>query len=176
MALEMKVAAALLTLVILPVAHADSLRGQIEKADKAIYTAMLAKDFATLDKVFKAGCAKGFKYLEAGQTQSLEEMLKNMKMGLGSMTKITQAKSQILTLKEKGKTATGTSKRWVGGIVVGPDKKPHEIVYGGTTEDSYVLEGGKWKYSKLEWKTNFATSDGKPIGAPEAAAPAKKKG
>src|SRR4051812_7611675 len=100
---------------VLAVAQADDLRAQIDASNKVITTAMKKKDFATLAKEMKAGSTADFKYTEAGKSQGFDTMMQNMKMGLGMMQKLTVCQAKLLTLKQKGTTATGTTEhRMVG--------------------------------------------------------------
>src|SRR4051812_15680731 len=92
----------------LAASYASDLRSQIEASSQRITAAMKKKDFPTLTKEMKAGTTADFKYVEAGQTQTFDQMLQNMKMGLGMMKKLTQCTTKLLNLKQKGNTATCT--------------------------------------------------------------------
>jgi hypothetical protein len=150
-------------LAVLTAAHADGLRAQIEASNKIITTAMKKKDFATLAKEMKAGSTADFKYTENGQTQNLDQMLQGMKGGLSMMNKLTVCTSKLITLKQKGNTATGTSQHTMVGTVKGNDKKTHTMSFTGIAEDTYVKEGGKWKMASMTWKSQKQTLDGKPV-------------
>lgn len=147
----------------LTVAHAEGLRAQVEASTKAITAAMKKKDFAALTKQLKAGTTADFKYMEGGQTQTLDEMIQNMKAGLGSLDKITVCATKVITVKQKGKTAVGTIEHRMAGTMKGQDKKTHRMTFSGVAEDTYVMEGGKWKMSSMSWKSQKQTMDGKPV-------------
>jgi hypothetical protein len=147
----------------LALAQADSLRAQIDASNKTITNAMVKKDFATLSKEMKAGSTKDFKYTEAGQAQNLDEMLKNMKMGLGMMETLTVCEAKLLTLKQTGKTAVGTMHHKMVGKMKGQDKKTHTMSFSGVSQNTYVNDGGKWKMSSMTWKSQSQTMDGKPV-------------
>jgi len=163
----MKVSALLIVVACgISVAQAESLKATIETSNKLITDAMKSKDFAKLTKELKAVVTKDFAYSEdaqPGKPQTFDQMLANMKMGLGSMKKVTVASATLLTVKEKGSTATSTAKHTMGGLVGGPDKKDHLMVYSGISTDVYVKQGGKWKMKSMAWKTTSMTMDGKPF-------------
>lgn len=145
------------------VAVADDARAQIEASNKVIGKAMMKKDFPTLEKALKEGCTSDFKYVEGKTTQTLPTMIANMKTGLGMLTKVTKAKAEIVTLKVKGNTATGTIKHMMAGTTTGPDKKTHTMTFEGTSSNVYVNKGGKWKLSKMTFLSQKMTQDGKPM-------------
>ena len=150
----------------LSAAQAQSLKSTIESSNKRITDAMKAQDFAKLAQELKAVVTTDFVYSEDGQPgkpQTFDQMLANMKMGLSSMKKVTIANATFLTLKEKGNTATSTAKHTMGGMVPGPDKKTHLLVYSGISTDVYVKQGSKWKMKSMAWKTTSMTMDGKPF-------------
>jgi hypothetical protein len=146
-------------------AQAQSLHSQIEAANQKIVAAMKKKDIPAIAKAIKAGTTANFVYTEAGKSQTFDQMMADMKMGLNSMSKITVCEEKILSLKEKGNTATGTTSHKMGGIATGPDKKPHTMVYMGTSTDQYVKEKGVWKMSKMAWNMTGMTMDGKKMDA-----------
>ena len=148
------------------VAQAQSLRSEINSANGKIANAMLKKDFTSLTKMMKAAVTPDFKYYETGEKgapQSVDTMISNMKTGISAMSKVTVSTAKLLTLKEKGATATSTTEYKMGGIIMGPDKKTHKMMSVGVSDDSYVKVKGKWLLSKMVFKTNSMTMDGKPM-------------
>jgi hypothetical protein len=145
------------------VALADGLRTQVNASMKTITAAMKKKDFATLSKQMKAGSTADFKYVEDGRTQTLDEMLEGMKMGLGMMQKLTACNVKLLKLQEHGKTAVGSMEHNMVGTMMGQDKKTHTMSFTGVSEHTYVNVGGKWKMSSMTWKSQKQTMDGKPV-------------
>jgi hypothetical protein len=145
------------------VSRAADLRAQIEASNKVITTAMKKKDFATLSKEMKAGTTSDFKYMEAGKTQSFDQMMQNMKAGLGMMNKLTVCQAKVLTLKQKGNGATTTTEHTMVGTLMGQDKKSHTMSFTGVSENTYVNQGGKWKMSSMNWKSMKQMMDGKPV-------------
>jgi hypothetical protein len=163
----MKVLSVAVALIgILAFAQADEVRSQIEASNKAISSMMLKKDLPGLEKAMKAGLTKNFVYIENGKSQNFTQMFENMKMGISSMKKITVASTKILSLKQKGNVVTCSMSHTMGGTMDGPDKKEHTSVFSGVADETYVKEGGKWKMSKMVWKSTKMTMDGKPMGAP----------
>lgn len=124
---------------------------------------MKKKDFATLSKQMKAGTTSDFKYTEEGKTQTFDQMMQNMKMGLGMMNKLTVCSTKLLTLKEKGDKAVATNQHMMVGTMTAPDKKTHTMSFSGVSENTYVKQGGKWKMASMTWKSMKQTMDGKPI-------------
>ncbi len=135
-------------LAIVAVTPAQSLRSQIIKQNKVLDVAMKKKDFAYFTTAMKQGSTADFKYTEAGKSLSFDQMLQTMKMGLGMMSKLTAVDSKLLTLKQSGNSASGTTYRTMACQMIGPDKKMHSISFSGTTADTYRKEGGKWKMAR----------------------------
>lgn len=144
------------------VAQASGLRAELEAWNKAVHKMMMKKDVAGLEKTMKTGVTADFVYIENGQKQNFSQMMENMKMGIGMMTKITKADSKILSLKESGNKATCQVQHMMEGTMVGPDKKSHTNSFIGTAEESYVKVNGKWKMAKMNWKAQKMLIDGKP--------------
>ncbi|RYG19348.1 nuclear transport factor 2 family protein [bacterium] len=130
-------------------ASAQSLRSQIDAANKTSSRLMMAKDVKGLTKHWKAGMTPDFKYVEGGKTQNFDAMAAGMAMGLGQMNKLSKAESKLLTLKEKGNTATATTR--------------HTMGFTGVSSDTYVKQGGKWRMSKMSWLKQTSSMDGKPM-------------
>lgn len=160
------IAMTLFVLGALVAAQAQSLKAQVEASNKRIHAAMMKKDLTGLEKLFKAGMTKDFKYVEGGKTMTYDEMVAGMKMGIGSLKKVTVASTKIIAVKEKGNAATITCEHSMGGVTAGPDKKDHTNVFTGMAVESYVKVGGKWLMSKMEWKNSKMTMDGKPMAMP----------
>jgi len=154
---------AIALLATVSMSFASGLRAQVEAANKQMTTAMKKKDLATVAKLMKEGCTSDFKYMEAGNTQTIDQMIGNMKMGLGSMSKITVCTTKMLRLKQSGNNASGTMQHVMAGTTKGADKKTHKMVFSGVSSNTYRLEGGKWKMSSMEWKKMSQTMDGKPM-------------
>lgn len=146
-------------------AHAQSLRSTIDAGNAKVASAMKKKDFVALNKAIKGIVTPDFVYVEAGRKQNVDTMLANMKMGIGSMGKVTVASAKVLALKEKGSTASAKTQHTIGGTMPGPDGKPHEMTIVGSVEETYVKKGGKWKMSKMVWLSQKMLMDGKPMDA-----------
>lgn len=142
-------------------AHAD-LRSDATSLDKAVTAAMKKKDFPALEKAIRAGLAPNFVYMEGGQKQTTDEMISNMKMGLGAMKKLNTVATKVLSVKQSGNTGTVSTVHVMSGVTAGQDKKPHILSFTGMSQDTYVKIGGKWKMSKMVMKTQKMTLDGKP--------------
>ena len=148
---------------LLCVASAQSLRSQVEAANKTTHKLMMAKDVKGLTKEWKGAATKDFKYVEAGRTMNMDQMCQGMAMGLGGMKKVLKADSKPLSVKEKGNTGTSTTSHVMEGITVGPDKKSHTVTFTGVSTETYVKQGGKWKMSKMVWGKQTTLMDGKPM-------------
>src|SRR5579862_7090119 len=85
---------------------ADSLRSDIESMSRTMRTVMMKKDLNLFTKTVKGNISKDFKYSEGGRSMSFDKMVDGMKMSFASMSKVTAADSKILSLKEKGSSAT----------------------------------------------------------------------
>ncbi len=148
---------------LLSVSSAQSLRSQVETADKAIAAAIKKKDFSKLSMLMRSVTTDDFKYTEAGKSQSYAEMTANMKTGLGMMGKITVCTVRLLTLHQHGSTADGTTRHTMAGIVKTNDKKVHKMSFTGVSANTYRLEGHKWKLVSMKWVSQKQSMDGKPV-------------
>ena len=146
-------------------ANAQSLRSQIDTSSKAVRKYMMAKDVKGFTKYMRGGVTSDFMYEEDGRTMNFDKMCAGMSMGLGQMKKLTRADAKIVTLHQNGNTATATTMHVMEGIVVGADKKTHKMSFSGTSTDSYVKRGQKWKMSKMAWGQQSVMYDGKPMNA-----------
>lgn len=155
-------ALSLLILSAFVVAKADGLRASIETSNRQISRAMMAKDYAALDKLFRASMTKDFKYVESGKSQTYAQMMANMKMGIEQMSKL-KITIKTLNVKDLGSKGTATIMHTMTGTMIGADKKTHTTSFTGTSMDTYRKEGGKWKMSKMEWKSMKMMMDGKPM-------------
>jgi hypothetical protein len=152
-----------LFLGLIAVSPAESLKNAIISGNKTVHQAMRNRDSAALTKIFRATCTKDFKYVENGQTQNLDQMIAGMKGGMDSMKKVTKADTKIISVTEKGNTGTSNTVHILEGITMGPDKKEHKMGFSGTCVETYVKVNGKWKMSKMVWKSMKMTMDGKPM-------------
>ena len=155
--------------VVATAAASESLRSTIESANKKIVANMLKRDFAGLEKVMKSSMTPDFKYIEEGRTMSFQDMFSMLKQGMGQYTKMVETKSILLTLKEKGITATSTSRHTQAGMMPGPDQKDHKMVFVGISTDTYKKVKGKWLMSSMSMKTESMTLDGKPFNPAKVA-------
>lgn len=146
-------------------AHAQSLKSQIESHHKKIGAAMMKKDTEEVGKLFKSGFTKDFKYFETAKSQphGADQMINSMKMGLGAMKKMKAANSKILSLKENGNKATVSTQHTMVGTMDMGDNKEHVMSFTGVSDDVYVKVNGKWLMSKMTWKSQKMTMDGKPM-------------
>lgn len=150
-------------LLLVAVAAQADLKREITARDKAITSAMAKKDYKTLEKLMRAGMAPTFVYMEGGQKQNLDQMISNMKMGLGSMKKLTKLSTRVLSVKEHGDKATVATEHVMEGLTAGTGQKDHTLAFKGVSEDSYVKTGGKWKMTKMVWTSQKMSMDGKPM-------------
>jgi ketosteroid isomerase-like protein len=143
----------------------DSLRAQINAANKSFEALMVKKDLTGLMAIMKEDVTPDFKHVEDGKTINFQQMSSMMKMGLGMMGKITQAVYKTTDVKVTGTHGTSTTFHKIAGTMVGADKKSHTMVFTGTTTDSYTKDGAKWKMSKMVWTSQTRSVDGKVLGA-----------
>jgi len=152
-------------LMSLALAAVATLRSEIETMSKKGSKLMMAKNVSGFVALVRSGVSSNFQYVENGKTEAFEVMAEGMKLGIGGMQKITRSASKIVSLKESGTGATCMMQHLMVGTVAGPDKKPHTLSFTGTSKDTYVKEGGKWKMSRMEWVKQTMTMDGKPMPA-----------
>lgn len=145
-------------------AHAQSPRTQIDALNARIVKLMMAKDVKGLTKAMKAGLTPDFKYVEGGRTQTRDAMCANMAMGIGQMQTMAKADAKTIALREKGDEAIAITLHTMKGTTMGADHKPHTLLFTGTSSDTYVKQGGKWRMSRMTWVKQTTTLDGRPLG------------
>jgi hypothetical protein len=141
-------------------AFAEDLRSHILAADKMNSRLLEKKDMDGFVKFIKGEVTTDFKYTEGGKTMTFDEMAAELKMGMGAMT-ITHASEKILSLTEKGESATALMNHVVDGTTGDKAKKVHKIRSSGTSLDTYRKENGKWLMASMAWKDSMMTVDGK---------------
>jgi len=164
-------AVALTFVAVLGTASAQSLRSELDAANRAVGKMMMARDIKGFTKVMKATVTPDFVYAEAGRTLTFDQMCAEMGMGMSQMKKMHKAESKTLSLVEKGNAATVMTSHHMSGTMIGPDKKTHVMTFTGTSKDTYVKKGGAWKMSKMAWVKQTMLLDGKPF---DPMAPAAK--
>ena len=155
------IAVSFAALSLVAISSAD-LRSDIKQMNAVVGNAMVKGDMKMLSKVIKAGVTNDFTYVEQGKTMTCDQMLETMKAGFSQM-KTTSAKTEIVSLKEKGNSGMATEKHMMTGTMTGPDKKTHKMSYVGTSTETYVKVGKEWKMSKMVWGMEKMMMDGKPM-------------
>jgi hypothetical protein len=146
-----------------------SLKSQMKAMNKKIEATFLKKDIAGFAKVTKNGMTPDFKYSdEGGKPMGADMMIAGMKQGFSMYSKITTAKTTIVSVKEMGDSGRAVEKHMMGGITMGPDKKSHKMAYEGTSTETFKKVHGKWLMATMVMKTDKMTLDGKPapMGGP----------
>ena len=151
------------------VAHADALRSQIEGMNRKLHPVMMNRDIDGFVKIVKSYITKDFKYSEQGKSIGFDKMVAGMKQGFAMMTRMTSEDTVLLSLTQKGQTATGTSQHRMKGITTDKDGTEHKLAFVGTSVETYRLVNGKWLMSSMAWRTQQMTLDGEPIGQATAA-------
>lgn len=155
-------------LAICSLASAESLKTTVEKAYKLSNAALVKKDINAFVKAMKPTVTSDFKYVERGQAMDFDKMVAGMKMGLGSMSKVTASVSKLKSVKETGDTGVIKGFHSMSGMVLGPDKKSHLMEYGGNTTELFKKVGGVWKMTKMVWEDSIVKMDGKPFDPSKA--------
>ena len=160
----MKVLAIVLpTIALVATAYSDPLRSQIVASDKIICGAIKSKNMALFEKAVRAGAAPNFIYVEKGHTMNMTQMITEVKRGFTTMGSLSTVESKIVGFKESGSTASAMTAHKIVTTVSGPDKKKHTMVYTGTSNETYVKQGGKWLMTKMAWISEGMSMDGKPM-------------
>lgn len=158
----MKYAALTLAVLALAAFSTADLKSEIKDGNTKIHHAMIKGDMKVLEAVMKAVVTKDFKHIENGQTQNFAQMFAQMK-GSFAMMKVTSAKTDVMSVKEKGNGGTASEKHMMGGTMTTPDKKTHKITFTGVSNNTYVKVNGKWKMSVMSWGKSTMTMDGKTM-------------
>ena len=90
------------------------------------------------------------------------QMMEQMKANMSAM-KCTSAVAKLVTLKEKGNTATSTESHVMKGTTMGADKKSHTMSFSGMSTNTYVKVGKDWKMSRMSWGKSTMMMDGKAM-------------
>lgn len=159
----MKRTALFISVVCLFTSALADLRSELESVNSKIVAAMKKRDADAFGKIVKAGVTKDFKYVENGQTQTLDQMIEGMRMGFAMMTKVTKCEAKIKTLKETGNSGTATIWHSMAGDMKMEDGKTHKMTFEGTSTNTFRKEGGKWKMSSMVWGKQTMKMDGKPF-------------
>ncbi len=128
---------------------------------------MMKKDIEGFKKIVKGGVTPDFKYSEGGPSMGFDEMVAGMKQGFAMYSKITKTTTKLVSVKEKGNDGTAVEKHTMVGMMMGPDKKSHKVVFAGTSDETYKKVGKKWLMASMTMKTDKMTMDGKPMPMPQ---------
>ncbi len=162
----MKTAFVALTLVVLPAVSfgEGSLRAQMEALNKPINSALMHRDMKAFEHAVKGCMTPDFKYIDDGsKPMSMSRMVAGMKMGLAGYQKITKVETKVISVKEMGDSGRAVELHTMAGLMAGPDKKPHKMVYVGTATETFRKVKGKWMMASMSMKTDKMTLDGKPM-------------
>jgi len=162
----MKAALLILALVTVPVASfaEASLKSQIAAMNKPVDAALKARDINAFTKAVTGGMTPDFKYIDDGtKPQSFEGMIAGMKQGLSVYKEITKVSTSVVSAKQKGNMGNAIERHVMEGVVFGPDKKPHKMVFLGTSTETFRKVKGKWMMASMSMKTDKMTMDGKPM-------------
>src|SRR5215469_6114856 len=89
-------------------ALAQSLRSQLNATQKQVCKLMMAKDAAGFKAYLKTAVTDDFQYVENGQKETFDQMCDGVTQGFSQMGTIKIAKTKILSLHQKGNSATAT--------------------------------------------------------------------
>jgi hypothetical protein len=145
---------------------AAEFKKEVDAGYKVLIPLIMKKDFKKIDAHLIATSTKDFVYIEEGKSMGLQEMLKGMKDGFGPFKKISKVVYTTSKPVVKGNTASCLCTHLVAGdyfAAEGADRDVHKVEFGGVSLDSFRKEGGKWKMSKMEWKSQKFMMDGKEI-------------
>ena len=148
-------------------ANAQSLKSAIHKVDGPVCRAMMKKDIKGFEKIVKPAVTPDFKYSEGGPAMGFDEMIAGMKQGFAMYSKITKAQTKLVSVKENGSMGSSVEKHTMVGMMMGPDKKSHKVVFAGTSNSTYKKVNGKWLMATMNMKTDKMTMDGKPMPMPQ---------
>jgi|CXWL01.1.fsa_nt_gi hypothetical protein len=144
-------------------AFAGPLQKQFEAQMAKIDKCLLNKDIAGFEKLVKPMVTKDYKHIENGRTLTYDQMIVQMKQGVGMMEEVTVATSKFLSFKQTGNTVVAKQSHKMEGIVMGEDKKKHTMGFTGVTVNTYRKVGGMWKMAIMDWKKQDMLMDGKPF-------------
>ncbi|MBS1716783.1 MAG: hypothetical protein JSS72_03515 [Armatimonadetes bacterium] len=145
------------------ISGADSFKKEIAKHDSHIKAFFLKRDADGFGKYIRPFVTSDFVHSEHGQTMNFDQMMGEMKMGLGMYKKIDTVSMKYMSTSSKGNEGWATCWHKMGGTMVGADKKTHRMEFIGTTKNTYRKENGEWKLAKMEWTEDKMMLDGKPF-------------
>lgn len=154
----------LAVLVMSVTAFAGSLRADIEASNAKICGFLKNKDIDGFEKYARPRVTDDFKHVENGQSMTFDEMIAQMRAGIGSTGKVTMVTTKILEFKTKGDICyVLTRHAMVATTPPDPKNKTHKMGFTGTSNDVYKKIGGKWKMASMTWLKQTMTMDGKPF-------------
>ncbi|MBS1719072.1 MAG: nuclear transport factor 2 family protein [Armatimonadetes bacterium] len=139
------------------------LKEEINASYGKIAVALKNKDIKAFEKLLRGITTPDFRYVERGTSQTLDQMVANMKMGMGQLGKVTRSKAYVVSVKESRNFATVVAVHDMAGTMVTPDKKTHTMDYVGTMTETYVKFNGKWKLKEMKVAKEVMKMDGKPF-------------
>jgi hypothetical protein len=128
-----------------------------------VATALKNKDIKSIEKLLRGIATTDFRYVERGTSQTMDQMIANMKAGMGELGKVTRSKAYVVSVKESGNSAMVVAIHDMAGTMVTPDKKTHTMDYIGTTNEKFVKINGNWKLKEMKMVKEVMKMDGKPF-------------
>lgn len=165
-----RIALALSMVLLSGAAFAGSLKDEYSDKNGMILQALAANDMRAFEKIMRPMITKDYTYVEMGQKMTFDQMVANMKMGMGMMKKPIKAMGKILSVKETGNTGVIMEMQGMSGMMMGEDKKPHKMEYTGQARMDMVKIKGKWFLKTMTVLKSSMKMDGKEMpmgGAPK---------
>lgn len=150
-------------IILVSAAHAGPVQKQLEAQMAKIDRCLLNKDFAGFEKLCRGSMTKDFKHIEMGRALTFDQMLAQMKQGMGMMSKINLVKSKFTSFKQTGNKIVVNQSHLMKGVMIGEDKKSHTMSFSGVSMNTYRKEGGVWKMAIMNWTKQDMLMDGKPF-------------
>jgi hypothetical protein len=164
------------TFVVSSLSYADSLKSTATRLGTQASVALKNKDIKGFTAILRKNTTPDFKYVEANNSMTLDQMLGVMKGQFAAMKTVKSASSKLLRCVEHGKTGITATTHSITAMITGPDRKLHLLVASGDSKDTWVKVGGAWKMSVMLWGKQKMTMDGKPFNPSAPMKPASTKG
>lgn len=157
-------------------AFANLTKAELEATHAKVCAFLKNKDIDGFAKYMRPRVTADFKHVENGQTMTFDQMIAQMKAGMGMMGKITMVKVKLMDFKSTADTAGVTTRHTMAAETKGPDGKMHKMGFTGDSKDVFRKENGKWKMASMTWVKQTMTMDGKPFNPAQMTPPAKVAG
>lgn len=142
------------------------LRPMINSFHTRLAKTMVKRDFVAFDQVMKSVCSPDFKYIEGSRAIPLDQLVKGLKMALGSFKSISKVTFTSQSLKVTGKTAINQIDEHITATMADQSGKIHDYDIEGKFAEKFIKTKSDWKMTEYKAISTSVKVDGKSMGTP----------